>query len=240
MISYPSMKTGTFSRSYDQQTPAWELVDSLVYADLRRGETFYTRVEDKIKKLKDWDDVANRFNIDQYMRSLADTLRKFDSRDIYFGLLFSYSKDKLKLVPFFRNIEITMDDGRKLTGLGYVQPSCYMGNSYRGIVHYYDGSRFTFFKPYDIREVMFENKQYIPVYDNWCKFWVMAFRWNYNGVEYRVSEEVVPLNNFYNFSAYYKHRIYEEKKGESWKWISGPDGSGLINDYNRQGDNVKK
>lgn len=240
VVSSPAAQTGTFSTSYDQLPPAWEFVDSLVYADLRRGETFYAKADQQFMKLKDWDDVSKSYRFDPYIRNLADTLRKFDSRDIYFGLLFSYLNDKLKLVPFFRNIEITLEDGRKLKGLGYVQPSCYTGYSYRGIVHYYDGRQFTFYKPYEIREVMFESKQYSPVYDNWFKFWVMAFKWEYNGTEYRVSEEVVPLNNFFNYSVFYKHRIYEKKKGESWKWISGPDDSGLINDYNNQRENETK
>jgi hypothetical protein len=240
LTSSPSNMTGSVSVSYDELPPAWEFVDSLVYADLRRGETFYAKVDDKILKLKDWDDVSKNFRIDPYIRNLADTLRKFESRDVFFGLVFSYSKEKLKQVPFFRNIEISLEDGRKVTGLGYVQPSCYMGYSYRGIVHYYDGKQFTFFKPGEIKKVIFENREYIPVYDNWYKFYLMAFRWIYNDTEFRVVEEVEPLNNFYNYSDYYKHRIYEKKKGDTWKWVSGPDGNGLINDYNKQSDKVTK
>jgi len=232
-LTKPSMLIPVPNIKYKRTYFSRDCLDSLLFARLRTDSDYYIKWGNKILKLKKWEDLRKKVTLDPYIYNLADTLRKLESHDIYFGLLFSLSKDKLSLVPFFRPIEITLKTGVVLTGLGYVQPVNFEGFEYRGIVHFYNGKEFVFFKPTQIFNVLFESKEYIPIYDSWNKFYVMAYRWDFENKEYRIVKEITTNDNFFNFSYEYKYRIYQHKKDEKWTWLSG---QGIVNDFMKYGE----
>lgn len=174
------------SRSYKKAKAVWEWVDADIYRQLRSTDEIFYEWEDKLIRIKKWSDASERFPIDPYILKAAEVLRKNRPQDIAFGILFSFTENKIALLPFFREVELFLEDGRTMPGLGFVQPYRVNGFEETGYLHFFDGKNFSLFGPEEIKGIRMKDRSYKPVFDNFNKRYYLGYHWQYEGEEYRI------------------------------------------------------
>jgi len=210
---------GTSSTSYSRAKPVWSWVDADVYRELRTTDEVYYSWQDKLIRIKSWDEAKEKFTIDPYILRVAEILKKNRPRDIAFAILYSMTTNKLTLLPFFHEAELTLADGRSVRGFGYVQPYRVNGFEKTGYLHFYDGENMKLYNPSEIESITVNHHTYKPLFDNFNKKEYLGFPWVYEGVEYLIVEGAWFEENpgFYNQGGEPRTLIMKPKKNGTYE-----------------------
>jgi hypothetical protein len=212
--SHTGIMYGNTTLYYCRAKPIWEWVDTGTYRQLRTTEELFYEWKGALMRITNWKGLKGMFTIDPYILKVAEIFHRNSPSDVAFGILFSYSENKLSLLPFFREIEIRLLNGQTLKGSGFIQPYRTGWYGKPSCVHFFDGKNFSLFFPEEILSISYLNRKYQPVFDSYGKSWYLGFSYEFDNKTYCVAEGHSPpgKSGFFNQDGEPVFLIFSQKK----------------------------
>ncbi|MCB0514690.1 MAG: hypothetical protein R2798_04205 [Chitinophagales bacterium] len=156
----------------------------------------------EMKKVSDLEDVMHKR---PYFMQSAKATGKYNSRDlrvvVYLIDLYN-DEDPMKVLKWDKT-EISLKNGSKLVGNGYLQPldlrNEYNTDNY-AYIHFYDGKDFSLIRNDEIKQLVLNGKPYVEGFFSLTDKKFFGQPWLYNGKEYLVSRQIVNRNSYFFYN----------------------------------------